>query len=129
MEGRILRQGRRSEGDKDVLEEELEEDNRRQSLIAFFFRVPDRRRHPGQRFCKEVITWKSLQHHNVLPLVGVMMSEDQFAMVSDWMVNGNINEFIEENPDADRLGLVGLSFEVLLEPLNDRFSSEMLPRD
>ena len=57
------------------------------------------------------------------------MSEDQLAMVSDWMVNGNINEFIEENPDADRLGLVGLSFEVLLEPLNDRFSSEMLPRD
>jgi hypothetical protein len=58
-----------------------------------------------------------------------MMSEDQFAMVSDWMANGNINEFVEENPDADRPGLVGISFEISLEPINHRFSSEMLPRD
>lgn len=35
------------------------------------------------------------------------MSEDHFAMVSDWMVNGNINEFVKRNPGADRLGLVG----------------------
>lgn len=35
------------------------------------------------------------------------MSEDHFAMVSDWMVNGNINEFVKRNLGADRLGLVG----------------------
>ena len=35
-----------------------------------------------------------------------MMSESQFMMVSDWMENGNINEFIQKHPDADRLGLV-----------------------
>ena len=31
-------------------------------------------------------------------------------MVSDWMVNGNINEFVEKNPDANRLALVSFLF-------------------
>ena len=35
------------------------------------------------------------------------MSENEFAMVSDWMTNGDINEFVEKNPDVDRFGLVG----------------------
>ena len=55
--------------------------------------------------------WKSLQHPNVLPLVGVTMSETQFAMVSDWMANGNINDFVKAHPDANRLELVGASLK------------------
>ena len=54
--------------------------------------------------------WKSLQHPNILPLVGVMMSQTRFAMVSHWMLNGTINEFIKKNPGADRLELVGPIF-------------------
>ncbi|KAF9791125.1 kinase-like domain-containing protein [Thelephora terrestris] len=59
------------------------------------------------RFCKEAITWKTLRHPNVLPLIGVTMTEVKFAMISDWMANGNLNEFVEANPDADRLKLLG----------------------
>ena len=29
-----------------------------------------------------------------------------FVMVSEWMTNGNINEFIEENSDVNRFKLV-----------------------
>ena len=61
----------------------------------------------AQRFCKEVVTWKALQHPNILPLIGVTMSKTKFAMVSDWMVNGNINDFVRARPDANRLELVG----------------------
>ena len=39
------------------------------------------------------------------------MSETHFAMISDWMMNGNINEFVRENPSANRLKLVGFSFD------------------
>ena len=60
-----------------------------------------------QRFCKEVVTWKSLRHPNVLPLMGVTMGEKVFAMVSEWMANGNINEFIKAHRDANRFELVG----------------------
>lgn len=52
--------------------------------------------------------WKSLQHPNVLPLMGVTMTEVHFAMVSEWMADGNIREFIKAYPDEDRLGLVSL---------------------
>ena len=52
------------------------------------------------------MTWKTLRHPNVLPLIGVTMSETQFAMVSEWMDNGNLTDFVKAHPDGDRLGLV-----------------------
>jgi hypothetical protein len=68
--------------------------------------------------------WRFLRHPNVLSLVGVMMSENRFAMVSDWMSNGDINEFVEKCPDVDRLGLVSFPFEVSRSPPdNNRISS------
>ena len=42
------------------------------------------------------------------------MSEDHFATISDWMINGNINEFLNRNPGANRLGLVSFSFRTSL---------------
>lgn len=41
-----------------------------------------------------------------MPLIGVAVSEGQLAMISEWMDNGNINEFIQKNPDANRIALV-----------------------
>ena len=61
--------------------------------------------------------WRSLQHPNVLPLVGVTITETQFAMVSEWMVNGNINDFVKAHPDANRLGLVSFLSKVPLSSL------------
>ena len=58
--------------------------------------------------------WSALRHPNVLPLLGATMTDAQFTMVSEWMVNGNIDEFVEAYPDADRLVLVGFLLEVLL---------------
>ena len=58
------------------------------------------------------MTWRTLQHPNVLPLIGVMMTESQFAMISDWMENGSIGEFVKANPDADQLGLVRFSLRI-----------------
>ena len=58
-------------------------------------------------FCKEVMTWKSLRHPNVLPFLGVRMRGNNFAMVSEWMDNGSINHFIKANRDANRFELVG----------------------
>lgn len=59
-----------------------------------------------RRFCKEVVIWKTLQHPNVLPLVGVTMSEARFAMISGWMENGNIKEYVKVNPFANRFELL-----------------------
>ena len=57
--------------------------------------------------------WSALRHPNVSPLLGATMTGAEFVMVSEWMVNGNINEFVEACPDADRFGLVGFLLEAL----------------
>jgi hypothetical protein len=36
------------------------------------------------------------------------MSETQFAMVSEWMPNGNIRDFVKSHRDANRFDLVSL---------------------
>ncbi|KAF9780863.1 kinase-like domain-containing protein [Thelephora terrestris] len=59
-----------------------------------------------RRFCKEFITWKSLRHQNVLPLLGVIMSENRFAMVSKWMPNGDINQFVKAHEGVNRFELL-----------------------
>ena len=51
--------------------------------------------------------WKSLKHPNVLPLLGVEMTETRLAMVSEWMTNGNIKQFVVAHPDVNRFDLVG----------------------
>ena len=50
--------------------------------------------------------WKALCHPNILPLIGVTATDTQFVMVMEWMVNGNINEFLRAHTDVDRLELV-----------------------
>ena len=52
------------------------------------------------------MTWMTLCHPNVLPLLGVTMGEYHFAMVSEWMASGDINKFIRAHRDANRFELV-----------------------
>jgi hypothetical protein len=59
------------------------------------------------------LTWKALNHPNVLPLLGVVMTETQLAMVSEWMTNGNINQFVAAHRDVNRFELVGFLFGLL----------------
>jgi len=56
------------------------------------------------------MTWKTLHHPNVLPLLGVTMTEARFVMVSEWMVKGNISEFVKADIKVDRLRLVCFFF-------------------
>ena len=66
-----------------------------------------------QGFCKEFVTWKALCHRNVLPLIGVIMTKDKFAMVSEWMSNGNINQFVKVNWNTNRFELVSFPSKFL----------------
>ena len=59
------------------------------------------------------MSWKALKHPNVLPLLGVVVTKTKFAMVSDWMANGNITEFVAGQQDANRFELVNSAFELL----------------
>ena len=74
----------------------------------------------SQQFSKEVILWNSLSHPNVLKLLGVLggIEQYQFATVSEWMVHGNIMQYIKDTA-TNRLALVRISvFEGQIFPLN-----------
>ena len=48
------------------------------------------------------------------------MSDNQFAMISDWMANGNINDFVKAHPEAKRLELVGFSLSASVPFIDGR---------
>lgn len=62
-----------------------------------------------QSFSREAILWSRLSHPNVLPFYGIFhlkTMQRRFCLVSPWMDNGTLNEFLEENGTASRLLLV-----------------------
>ena len=59
------------------------------------------------------MTWRALNHPNVLPFLGVEITENKLAMVSEWMQRGNVREFIVADPTVDRLELVRFSLKFL----------------
>ena len=64
--------------------------------------------HESQKFFREAVAWRHLRHPNILPLLGVNLDleQHQLAMISDWMVHGNINEFVDRREEVNRVQLV-----------------------
>ena len=61
-----------------------------------------------QKFCHEVVLWKQFRHPNLLPLLGATKSSDTLTMVSEWMENGTIMDFIVAHPGTNRLKLASV---------------------
>lgn len=57
-------------------------------------------------FYGEAVVWKRLRHPNVVPFLGVTTTPLQ--LVSRWMPNGTLTEYVSANPQADRISLVGV---------------------
>ena len=53
----------------------------------------------------------------MLPFLGIMTGEYKLGMVSEWMVNGNINDYIKKDPEADPFELVRSHFPCLSQGL------------
>ena len=59
-----------------------------------------------QTLHREINERKSIPHPNVLPILEVSDTLVPFCIMSPWMPNGNITQYIRMNPGADRLLLV-----------------------
>ncbi|KAF9643944.1 kinase-like protein [Thelephora ganbajun] len=58
------------------------------------------------KFRREVVAWRHLRHPHILPLIGVNIERHRFAMVSEWMEHGNINEYIKNHERVNRIQLL-----------------------
>ncbi|KAG8701915.1 hypothetical protein FRC11_011819, partial [Ceratobasidium sp. 423] len=60
-----------------------------------------------KRGMREIYYWSKMKHENVHQLMGVIMFNGQsIGMVSEWMENGNLHEYLRKTPSANRLELV-----------------------
>ncbi|CAE6465225.1 unnamed protein product [Rhizoctonia solani] len=58
-----------------------------------------------KRAAHELYVWSKCKHPNILELSGVALYRDQIAMISPWMGNGNVNQFLARHPRFDRYWL------------------------
>ncbi|CAE6538147.1 unnamed protein product [Rhizoctonia solani] len=55
-----------------------------------------------KRAARELFYWSKMRHDNIHQLLGVIVFKDQYlGMVSEWMDNGNLHEYLRKNPNAD----------------------------
>ncbi|KAJ7720278.1 hypothetical protein DFH07DRAFT_307868 [Mycena maculata] len=59
----------------------------------------EERRRIHEKFCQEALLWKNLNHHFVIPFIGVYSDEDEsdplrISMVCPWMQNGTVLAYL-----------------------------------
>ena len=62
-----------------------------------------------QKCSHEMAVWRQLLHPNILPLYGVYHlhgDKSRVSLVSPWMENGNIVQYLKQAPDTYRYPLV-----------------------
>ncbi|KAL0066402.1 hypothetical protein AAF712_006444 [Marasmius tenuissimus] len=53
-------------------------------------------------FMREAVIWRSFDHPNILPLMGMYwFNSEQICLVCPWMENGNLLQFVKKHPDID----------------------------
>ncbi|KAJ8079060.1 Receptor-interacting serine/threonine-protein kinase 1 [Marasmius tenuissimus] len=53
-------------------------------------------------FMREAVIWKSFDHPNILPLMGMYwFNSEQICLVCPWMENGNLLQFVKTHPDIN----------------------------
>ncbi|KAJ7489240.1 kinase-like domain-containing protein, partial [Mycena latifolia] len=58
-------------------------------------------------FGREALIWRQLSHPNLLPFFGLYYLDNRLCLVSPWMENGDILEFLRSTPaDTDRASLI-----------------------
>lgn len=57
-----------------------------------------------QSFLQEAILWSQLDHQNILPFYGIyyLGPERKMCLVSPWLENGNLMNYLHENPTVSR---------------------------
>jgi len=60
----------------------------------------------NQRFYREIVAWKYVLHPNVVPFLGVSEVLFSFSIITPWLPNGNIADYVQKHEGVDRLQLV-----------------------
>lgn len=75
-----------------------------------------------RRFRREVDIWRRLQHMNILRFYGICYIGPRLFAVAPWASGGNLQVYVRNNPDCDRLRLLsevalGLKYLHTFQPM------------
>jgi serine/threonine protein kinase len=59
-----------------------------------------------QAFERETRLWSMLRHKNVVRLLGIASADSSPPLVTPWMENGTIVDYLKKHPSTDRLSFV-----------------------
>ncbi|KAJ7828484.1 kinase-like domain-containing protein [Mycena olivaceomarginata] len=60
-----------------------------------------------KQFGREALIWQQLSHPNVLPFLGLYTLDGRLCLVSPWMENGHLQQYLKKaRSDIDRLSLI-----------------------
>ncbi|KAG8911154.1 hypothetical protein FRC02_006792, partial [Tulasnella sp. 418] len=63
--------------------------------------------HLRMRFYREVQLWRTLQHENIVPLLGFVMLPDGLpTLISPWYSNESLAQYLKTHPNPPRHSLV-----------------------
>ena len=63
-----------------------------------------------QRYYKEVTVWKQLDHPNVMQTLGAGPDIAELCVISLWMPEGSLLQYLSKNPGANRASMVSVHF-------------------
>ncbi|KAG8990686.1 hypothetical protein FRB90_001663 [Tulasnella sp. 427] len=55
-----------------------------------------------RRIRREIVIWSSMDHPHILPFLGYQFTPDAALLVSPWCANGNLEQYIHNNPQLVR---------------------------
>ena len=53
-----------------------------------------------KKLCREALTWQSLSHRFILPMLGIFEEKSQLLLVSPFMMNGNLAQWRKNSTPA-----------------------------
>ncbi|KAG6909001.1 hypothetical protein DXG01_002387 [Tephrocybe rancida] len=59
--------------------------------------------HLAKVYAREAILWGQLSHPNLLPFYGLHTFRSQIAFVAPWAEKGNLRDYLEKEPNANRV--------------------------
>ncbi|KAG6909004.1 hypothetical protein DXG01_002390 [Tephrocybe rancida] len=59
--------------------------------------------HMAKVYAREAILWGQLSHPNLLPFYGLHTFRTQIAFVAPWAENGNLSNYLAQEPNANRV--------------------------
>ncbi|KAF9452803.1 TKL/TKL-ccin protein kinase [Macrolepiota fuliginosa MF-IS2] len=60
-----------------------------------------------KRFVREIQVWSKLKNEHILSFYGIVTDQGRHMhMVSPWLENGNVLDYVKQNPEADKMLLI-----------------------